>query len=101
MTNISANFQIITLSGTMNLITDYGYGGTSGSSVHQIYCLTSGSIIIGAIGGGSSTFPMTGGQTVDVLASTITVSSGTFVGFRSKSQNSYLTPGNPNSFFSS
>ena len=95
--NISANYQIIPLAGTMDL-TLLGYGGTSGSSVHQIYCLTPGSIIIGAIGGGSATFPMTAGQTVDVLASTITVSSGTFVGFRSKSQGSGLTPG-PNTYF--
>jgi len=96
--NISANYQIIPLTGTMNLMS-LGYGGTSGSSVHQIYCLSTGSIIIGAIGGGTATFPMTAGQTVDVLVSTVTVSSGTFIGFRSKSQGSGLTPGNKTYFF--
>lgn len=99
MNNISANFQIVPLAGTMNLI-EMGYGNTSGSSVHQVFCLTSGSITIGAIGGGVATFPLTGGQSVDVLVSTVNVLSGTFVGFRAKSQGSGLTPGNPQFFFS-
>jgi hypothetical protein len=83
---ISANYEIVSLSGTMDLVS-LGYGGTSGSSIHQIYCISSGSILINAVGGGNATFALTTGQFVDVVASKVTVSSGTFIGFRSKTYN--------------
>ena len=86
MNNLSANYEIVTLSGTMNLIA-LGYGGTSGSSIHQIYCISTGSIIVGAAGGGSATFSMTTGTYVDLVAASVTVSSGSFIGFRSKTYN--------------
>jgi hypothetical protein len=89
--NINANYEIIPLAGTMNLVA-LGYNSVSGSCVHQIYCIAPGSITIGALGGGQATFTMTANQSVDVLAGTVTVGSGTFIGFKSKSNNSYLNP---------
>ena len=90
--NFKANYQIISLSANTNLFA-LGYGNTSGSSVHQVYCVSAGTITIGAIGGGSATLSMTAGQTVDCLLSFANVASGSFIGFKSMSNNSYLTLG--------
>lgn len=56
------------------------------STVHQIYCTTAGSIQITASGGGTETFPMTAGQSVNVMAKKCVVTSGAFVGFRAAFQ---------------
>lgn len=66
--------------------------GITASTAHEVYCITSGSITITAIGGGTATFPMTAGQTVPVLAGTIVVSSGTYVAFRAKFAYSGIAP---------
>jgi len=54
------------------------------STVHEIYCISSGSIIINAFGGGTATFAMTAGQSVKVMVGSCTVSSGSFVGFKTQ-----------------
>ncbi len=90
--DFNANYQIIPISGTMNF-SDLGYASPSGTSIHQVYCLSSGSITIGAIGGGSATVSMTSGQTINCLLSYASVSGGTFIGFRAKPMLSYLTNG--------
>ena len=89
MGNFNANFELINIpAGTTNFVA-MGYSSPSGSSIHQIYCLTAGSITVGAIGGGIATVPMTAGQTIDILLSQTTVVSGTYIGFRSRSNMSY------------
>lgn len=79
----NANFQILPLTGGTYSLGELGDGLTA-STVHQIYCLTSGSIDITAIGGGTSTFIMTAGQTVNVLVAGVKITSGTYVGFKAK-----------------
>jgi hypothetical protein len=78
----NANYQAVNLTGTMDS-SQLGNGVTA-STVHQVFCLTDGSIEITALGGGKFTWAATAGQSIDVLVKEITVSSGTFVGFKSK-----------------
>ena len=81
--NIKANYKVIPLAGTMDL-NDLGDGVTS-SSVHQVYCLSDGSIDITALGGGTFTWSGTTNSSIDVVVKSINVNSGTFIGFKSKS----------------
>jgi hypothetical protein len=81
----NTNYEIVPLTGGTYNMSQLGDGLTA-STVHEIYCLTPGSITINALGGGSATFPMTAGQSVRVLAVGCTIASGTYVGFRAKFQ---------------
>lgn len=81
----NTNYQIVNLTGGTYTVGQLGNGLTA-ATVHEVYCLTPGSITITALGGGTATFPMTAGQSVKVLASNIVVSSGTYVGFKAKFQ---------------
>jgi hypothetical protein len=56
------------------------------STVHEVYCVSAGSIQITASGGGTATFAMTAGQSVKVMARKCVVSSGSFVGFKAAFQ---------------
>jgi hypothetical protein len=82
--NINANFEAITLTGTMTK-SELG-DNITGSCVHRVYCLTNGSIDITPMGGGKFTWAGTANNYIDVLVSDITVSTGTFIGFKSKFQ---------------
>ena len=60
--------------------------GITASTVHQVYCLTNGNATIQALGGGGAfTWTATAGQSIDVEVGSLTVNSGTFVGFKEKS----------------
>lgn len=63
--------------------------GLSASTVHQIFCITGGTIQIFAKGGGNFTWTATAGQKVDVVVARCIVSSGSFVGFKAAYQPSY------------
>lgn len=80
----NANFQMVPLTtgGTYNA----GQIGNNitASTIHEIYCLSAGTITINALGGGSATFPMSAGQSVKVLVGSLTVVSGGFVGFKTQ-----------------
>jgi hypothetical protein len=81
--NISANYTVIPLSGTMG--SDILGDGISGSSVHRVYCLAAGNVTIKAAGGGSFTFTATNpNEYVDVVVESLTVNAGTFIGFKAK-----------------
>lgn len=54
------------------------------STVHEIYCVTSGSITINAFGGGTATLAMTAGQNIKVMVGSCTVVSGSFLGFKTQ-----------------
>lgn len=54
----------------------------TGSCVNQIQCLTAGSIIINAFGSGTATFPLTAGQTVDILIGSCSAITGTYAAFK-------------------
>lgn len=63
--------------------------GLSASTVHQIFCLSAGTINIGAIGGGTFTWAATAGQSVNVVVGRCVVDSGEFVGFKTSYQPNY------------
>lgn len=84
MAQIFANYEAVTLTGTMTFSTGKEFGLITATTVHQIFCLTAGTIIVNPVGGGTFTWAATAGQSVDVLVKSLTVSSGTFVGFKSK-----------------
>jgi len=75
--------------GTYN-IGDLGNGLTA-STVHQVFCTTSGTVTITAMGGGKFTWSATAGQKVDVVCANIVVTSGEFVGFKENYQQNYRT----------
>jgi hypothetical protein len=64
---------------------DLGNGLTA-STIHELFCLSAGTINITAIGGGSFTWSATTSQSLNVMVGGCTVVSGEFVGFRSKLQ---------------
>lgn len=77
MATANSNYRIVSLTGGTN----GPYGTTTTPIVHEVYCLTSGSVSVTAIGGGSLTVSLTAGQSLNVLCSGIVVNSGTFCGF--------------------
>lgn len=83
MATYNINYGIVNLtSGTYGV--DVLGDGLTATTVHQIYCLTPGSVIITARGGGQATVPMTAGQSINCMVNQVIVSSGTYIGFRSK-----------------
>lgn len=76
MATANSNYKVVALSGGTN----GPYGTTATTVVHQVLCLTNGSVTLTALGGGSFTISLTAGQTIDLLCSGIVVNSGTFVG---------------------
>lgn len=83
MATFNTNYGIVNLtSGTYDV--DVLGDGLTATTVHQIYCLTPGSVIISARGGGQATVPMTAGQSINCMVNQVTVVSGTYIGFRSK-----------------
>lgn len=83
MATFNTNYGIVNLtSGTYG--PDILGNNLTATTVHEIYCLTSGSITISATGGGQATIPMTSGQSINCMVRQVTVNSGTYIGFRSK-----------------
>ena len=83
MATFNANYGIVNLtSGTYG--PDILGNNLTATTVHEIYCLTSGSITISATGGGQATIPMTSGQSINCMVRQVTVNIGTYSGFRSK-----------------
>lgn len=70
---------------------DLGNGITA-STVHQIFCLSDGSITVTAIGGGTFTWAATAGQSMNVLIGSCTVASGEFVGFKAQFNSAQQLP---------
>jgi hypothetical protein len=87
----NTNYEMVPLTGGTYTLADLGNGLTA-STVHEIYCISNGSIKVTALGGGVVTFPMTAGQSVRVMAGGATVVSGSFVGFRAKFYSSGIGP---------
>jgi hypothetical protein len=83
MATFNSNYEIVNLtSGTYK--SDVLGDNLTASTVHQIYCVTNGSVTISASGGGQATVPMTSGQSINCMLREVTVISGTYIGFRSK-----------------
>jgi hypothetical protein len=70
-------------------ISDLG-NGISASTVHQIFCTTTGTVTISAMGGGTFTWAATAGQKIDVVCANVVVASGAFVGFKAAFQPNYV-----------
>jgi len=88
----SKNYEAINLSAATYDISALGNGITA-NSVHQVYCLTTGSIAITAMGGGTFTWTPTAANTfIDVVPSKLVVNSGTYVAFRTKNMGISYTP---------
>ena len=83
MASHNVNYQIIPITGGTYTTGQLG-DGLSASTVHEIYCLTPGSITITAVGGGTASFPLTAGQSVKILVASCTIISGTYVAFKAK-----------------
>lgn len=64
--------------------------GLTGSTVHQVFCASAGTVSITAMGGGVFSWTATGGQKIDVVCANIVVSSGTFIGFKTSFQPNYV-----------
>ena len=79
----NTNYTIIPLTSGTYTTGDLGNGITA-STVHEVFCTSSGSITITALGGGTATFALTAGQSVKVLVGSCTIVSGTYVGFKTK-----------------
>jgi len=77
MATANSNYKIVSLSGGTN----GPFGTATRPIVHEVFCMTAGSVTVTAIGGGSLTVSLTAGQSIELLCSGINVSSGTFCGF--------------------
>ena len=84
MANIYENWEAVTLTGTINFVTGRETGLITATTIHQVFCLTAGTIIITPMAGNTFSWGATAGQSVNVVVKSITVSSGTFVGFKAK-----------------
>lgn len=87
----NTNFTMVPLTGGTYTLGQLGNNITA-STVHEVYCISAGTISITAFGGGSATFPMTSGQSVKVMVGSCTVSSGAFVGFKTSFYSSGIAP---------
>lgn len=84
------NYKIIPLTGGTYTTGELG-NGITGSCVHEIYCISAGTISVTALGGGNVTLPMTAGQSFKVLVGSCTITSGMYAGFKAKFNNSITT----------
>ena len=83
MATYNANYSLVQMtSGTYDV--DTLGDGITATTVHQIYCSAPGTLTMVARGGGQATLSMASGQSIDCLVKKVIVSSGTFIGFRSK-----------------
>lgn len=82
-----ANYQVVSFAGggaTTNVFPFDSSNYRTGTTVHQIYCLSAGVATIYPMMG--PRFIWSGGTntSIDVLVSAVTVSSGTFIGFKAR-----------------
>ena len=88
----NVNFKMVPLvSGGTYSTGDLGNNITA-STVHEVYCVSAGTISITAVGGGTATFPMSSGQSVKVMVDSCSVMSGGFVGFKTAFSTSGISP---------
>ncbi len=80
--NFKANYEAVNL--TSSAPFSFNQVANTASTIHQVVCLTNGTIVISALGGGTFSWAATANEKMDVLIASATVSSGTFVGFKSK-----------------
>lgn len=74
------NFEAIVL----NAGTTHTFNAYTAVTIHQIFCLSAGTIDIVAAGGGSFTWSATTSEYMDIMVGRCTINSGQFVGFRAQ-----------------
>jgi hypothetical protein len=84
------NYTIFPLTGGTYTTGQLGNGLTA-SCVHEVYCISAGTISITALGGGTVTMPMVSGQSIKVLLGKAVITSGMYAGFKAKFNNSVTT----------
>ena len=83
MATFNTNYQALNLSVGSYTIGDLGNGLTA-STIHQIFCVSGGTITMTALGGGTFTWGATAGQSINILLGSCSVASGLFIGFKSQ-----------------
>lgn len=93
-----ANYQVVSFPGggaTTNVFPFDSSNYRTATTVHQIYCLVAGAATIYPMMGPSFVWDANKNSSMDVLVSAITVSSGTFIGFKAKfDRNPFYGKGN-------
>lgn len=84
MAEIFANYEAVALSGTQTHSTGKETGLISASTIHEVFCISAGTITITPVKGPSFAWPATGGQSMRVMVWRTVVNSGGFIAFRSK-----------------
>lgn len=87
MAQTYANYQVVSLSGngfTNNVFPYDSSNYRTATTVHQIFCLGTGVATIFPMAGPSFVWSATTNTSIDVLVSAVTVSSGTFIGFKAR-----------------
>ena len=91
MGQINANYSVIQLSGTKTL---YELGdGISASTVHEIFCVSGGTIAITPMHGNEFIWGATAGQNMHITPRQTVLTSGLFLGFKAKFTPSQYTTG--------
>ena len=80
--------KLLTVSNSPYYTFNLGNGITA-STVHQIFCLSAGTIDVTALGGGSFVWSADTSEHMDIILGSCNVVSGEFVGFKSKNYNNY------------
>jgi hypothetical protein len=87
MAQTYANYQVVSLSGngfTNNVFPFDSSNYRTATTVHQVFCLGTGVATIYPMAGPSFIWSATTNTSIDVLVSAVTVSSGTFIGFKAR-----------------
>ena len=88
----NTNFKMIPLVSGATYTTGQLGNNLTASTVHEVYCVSAGTISITAIGGGKAIFPMIAGQSIHVMVGSCSVISGGFVGFKTQFNSSGISP---------
>ena len=86
------NYQAILISAGINYTPALIGDGYTATTVHQIFCLSDGVINITALGGGSFQWSATTSESVDVLVGSCSAITGSFVGFKTKNNQTQQFP---------
>jgi hypothetical protein len=81
----SKNFEALYLTAATYTSATLGDGITA-NTVHQLYCISAGTVTISCMGGGVFTWAGTVNAQIEVVPKQLVVNSGEFVAFRTKGQ---------------
>ena len=83
MATYNVNYESINIDTGSYTTNDLGDGLTA-STVHKILCTGTGTLNISPIGGGNFNWAATAGDVLEIVVGACTVTSGSFVGFKSQ-----------------